>query len=192
MDKRFSMSLKQLALLLLLILVIVVGLVIVFFLAVRVNPLEFFAGGGTPTPTFTPTMPPLPKAMTATPQPRLSQTFTLTEEQINNMLGDLSREGTPVVVRDVRITEEQIQVTGDISYSGFQGALEVSGAPYVQDRRLRFRLDDVTLDGQGLPEFLYPTVEEQINLFFEELLSGYDVEAVELQAGRIVATVVPW
>jgi hypothetical protein len=192
MEKRFSFSLAQFILLLLLTVVIVVGLTIVVFIAGQRNALGLFAVRATPTPTSTATMPPLPKAMTATPVPGLSQTYILTEEQINAILVDLPAQGSPVVPREVRITPEQMLVTGDIDYSGFRGVLEISGAPYVQDRRLRFRLDRVTLDGQTLPALLYPTVEEQINLFFEDLLGGYDVESVQLEEGRIVATVVPW
>ncbi len=192
MEDRFSFSLTQLILLLLVTAVIVVGLTIVVFLAGQRNALSLFTERATPTPTYTATMPPLPKAMTATPAPRLSQTYILTEEQINAMLVELPTEGSPVVPRDVRISSERILLTGDINYSGYQGALEISGAPYVQGRRLRIQLDSVMLDGQALPAFLYPTVEEQINLFFEELLSGYDVESVELEEGQIMATVVPW
>jgi hypothetical protein len=193
MDTRFSLSLKQIILLILITVVIVVFLTVVVFLAGQRNALGLFAQASTPTQTATPTMPPLPKAMTATPaSERLSETYILTEEQINTMVAQGAAGGSPVIIRDVQIASSGLQVYGEINYNDYAGALVVSGAPYVQNRRLNFRLDSVTVDGVALPQILYPTVEEQINLFFSELLSGYDVESVVTQDGQIVAVVTPW
>jgi hypothetical protein len=192
METRFSLSLKQLALLVLLTVFVAVGLTVLVFLAGQGNGFNLFAIASTSTPTLTPTMPPLPKAMTATPAPRLSQMYVLTEEQVNAMVGEYTQDAAPMAIHTIRIRAGGVQVIGDIDYGGYQGVLDISGAPFVQNLRMRFRLDQVTLDGQSLPAFLYPTIEEQINLFFDQLLSGYDIETVELQDGQIQIMFVPW
>lgn len=192
MGKRISLSLKQLVVLVLLIVITAVGLTLVVFLVGQRSALSLLNLAGTPTLTSSPTMPPLPKAMTATPSTPEGQVLIITEDEINSIVSGVSGAGNPLVVREVRITSQQVQMSGEISYSGYQGNLEIVGTPYVQNHRLGFQLASVAFDGQRLPEFLYPTVEEQINLFFDQLSSGYDIESVELQDGRIVLMVVPW
>jgi hypothetical protein len=142
--------------------------------------------------TSTPTMPPLPKAMTATPRDSLTETLILTEDEINSIVSTYSNTGYPLILQDVQITSQQVLASGALNYENYQGNLVVSGVPYVQNRQLHFQVDDITLDGQRLPQFLYPTVEDQIDLFFEELTRGYFIQSVELQDGRMVAVVVPW
>jgi hypothetical protein len=192
METRFSFSLKQLVLLVLLTVFVAVGLTMIVFLVGQQSVFGLFALRGTATPTFTPTMPPLPKAMTATPVQSLSQTYVLTEEQINGVVAQYSDATSVLTVDEVKITPEYVQMIGDINYNDYQGNLIVSGMPSVLDRRLRFQLVDVTLNGQSMPQILYPTIEEQIDLLFEEILRGYDIDSVELGQGRIIVMVVPW
>lgn len=192
METRFSFSLKQLIVLILLTVLIAAGLTIVIFYIGQQSAFGLFALRGTATPAFTPTMPPLPKAMTATPDQGLSQAYVLTEDQINSVVGQYSNTTSVLRVDEVNITPDSVQLMGEIHYNDDQGDLIVSGIPYVQDRRLRFQLVDVALNGQSLPELIYPTVEEQINMLFEEMLRGYDIESVELGQGRIIVMVAPW
>ena len=192
MGKRISISITQLVVLVLLSVLIAVCLTILVFLAGQRSALGLLGPTGTPTVTSSPTMPPLPKAMTATSPGFVTETLVLTEEEINSIVASYSNAGYPVTLQDVQITTQQVQVNGALNYENYQGDLEVSGVPYVQNRQLRIQLDDIALDGQSLPQFLYPTVEDQIDIFFEELTSGYFIQSVELQDGRMVMMVVPW
>jgi hypothetical protein len=190
MDTRFSISAKQLILILLLAVLVTAGLTTLIFYIGQQSGLRL--AGGIGQSTTTPTMPPLPKAMTATPREKQAETFFITEGMIDDVLAQESDPSAPVTVEQVEISDQQVQVDGQINYMGYQGALAVSGTPYVADHKMRVDISAITLDGQTLPALLYPTVEQEVNRLFDELMVGYDVQAVELADGQIVVIVVPW
>lgn len=192
MNTRFSLTLKQLFILILgAALLAVVLTVVIFFLGQQygLNLARGLDGFG---PTATPTMPPLPQAMTATPRPRETEVYVLTEAELNRAAQEQSTVVTPLIVEGVDIQATQMQVRGTIDYLGYQGQIDLYGAPYVENGGLKFRLSSITLDGQTLPPAIYPIVEEQIDMMFSQLMTGYDVTSVELAEDQITVAVIPW
>jgi hypothetical protein len=191
MDTRLSLSVRQLLILFLITVLVVLVLTILVFLIGQRSAIDLIAQTS-PTQIYTPTMPPLPKAVTATPAVRSSERYIITEGQINQMVGETSDIGSPVDIQSVRISNGHVSMQGEINYESYQGDLVVSGVPRLIDSQIKFTLDEVTVDDVLVPRFLYPVVEEQINLYFQGLLSGYDIESIEVQEGQIVAVVTPW
>ena len=191
MDTRLSLSVRQLLVLFLITVLVVLVLTILIFLVGQRSAIDLIAKSS-PTQTYTPTMPPLPKAVTATPAVRSSERYIITEEQINQMVAETSDPGSPVDIQSVRISSGYVSMEGEINYESYQGDLVVSGIPLLTDSQVKFTLDEITVDGVLVPRFLYPVVEEQINLYFEGLLRGYNIESIEVQEGQIVAVVIPW
>ena len=187
METRFSLTLKQLALIVILVFVLAAGFsLVVFYLGQR------SVVGTAARDSATPSMPPLPKAMTATPAALAAQNLTFTEGDILLLLEDQAGSSAPLALGEVEISSEAVTLDGAVDYADYQGHLHVSGQPYPEGGKLQFRIASMVLDGQTVPQVLYPTIEAQINTLFEQLLDGYDVTAVSLEAGQITLTVVPW
>jgi len=197
METPLPLTLTQLLIVIIIAILIAAGIAVLIF-SLGLGSGFILAGAGRTPQTgafaLTPTMPPLPKAVTATPKDvdDKTQTFTFTEEMLNEMLSGQSSSEIPIVVDDVTITEETVTLSGAIDYGGIRGNIQVTAIPYVSNQRVRFDLVSINLEGQPLPELIYPTVEEQVNLFFDQLLTGYDVQSLVLEDGQMTVTVVAW
>jgi hypothetical protein len=137
----------------------------------------------------------LPHAMTATPKIKTEQQYILTEEQVTQLVMDqiqASSSQTMFKVNEVDITNDALTLSGYIDYMDYSGNLDIDGVPVVEHNKLRFQLNDAKLDGQDLPQFLYPMIEEEINDIFDKTLFGYDVSTVELEDGVLILTILPW
>ncbi len=155
----------------------------------------------TPAPvpaTVIPTMPPLPKAMTATPTTNAAsatsslQVLIFTNDSATQALQEeAAQSGTsmPLKVQTVSFTREQITITGDLDYMGIQGNLSIFGKPVLSNKKLQFKVSRVTLDGEDLPDFMFPTIEEQINATFDQWMAGYSIESMELSDGQMTLTI---
>ena len=190
MDKSINLSLRQLVFLITISALVAAGIAVLIFYLGQQSGLQL---AGDKQPTASATMPPLPKAMTATPRPKERQTFIFTDEMLlEGAQAGTNGDDSPIAVEDVLITADAVAIEGTIDYLGYSGDISIAGQPYITNGRLRIRLTEVSLEGQPLPSLLYPTVEEQINLSFDQMLTGYDVENILLEEGRMTVTVVPW
>jgi len=192
MDAKISLSLRQVLILLILVILITAIATLFIFIFGQQSGLSLVRGTPTPKITATPTMPPLPKAMTATPKPKETQQIIFTDETAARLLQEGAVSDAPVQVQSVHFTSQSVTLAGELNYMGYQGALEMEGLPYVENQRLLFRVSSITLDGQPLPQLLFPAVEEQANSLFKQMLDGYDIQAVELQDGQMIVTASPW
>ncbi len=147
----------------------------------------------TPAATFAQTE--LPRAMTATPQPKTPEQMVFTDSSATQLLKEQiaqSQSEVPILVDSVVFAPEQVTMSGDIDYMGVQGRVQLSGKPIVAENRLRVQLTSLRLDGEDLPDLLYPSVEAEINAYFDEVLQGYDVLGVTLAQGQMTVTLLPW
>lgn len=200
METRFSLTSKQIVLLLAAAALLCAGLSAgVFVLGMwagthQVQQLEGAApvvgASSTPAPLGT-----LPRAMTATPRPKQPEdkvfseadALKLAQEQAVN--ADLEY---PLEVQAVSFTDGKAMLSGQITYMGYQGQVEISGAPYAADQRLRFQVTSATIAGQALPEDFFAGLEAEINQLFEQVFWGYDIQAVTVTPGQMALRVVRW
>lgn len=140
-------------------------------------------------------MPALPKAVTATPKSKMVEKWSFSNEQATRFAQDQSissQTNAPMVVKNIEFSPEKIRLSGELNYAGTMGDFEILGFPLIESRELHFRISRMLLDGQDLPHLAFSAVESQVDLFFSQLLSGYDVMDVELGEGFISADVLPW
>ncbi|MBN2550185.1 MAG: hypothetical protein JXB15_13565 [Anaerolineales bacterium] len=191
METRLSLTLRQVLWIILVVILLAVGFTLaIFFLGQRSG--FNLALSATPSLVPTATMPALPKAMTATPKPLPVEQITLTDDSATQFLQDqLAQAGSeaPIQVQRVSFTAENVSLSGSLDYLEYQGMLNITGLPVVTGKKLHFQLIEVTLDGAVLPEVLYPTVEQQIDSLFEQLLTGYELQKIELGPGWMTLTV---
>jgi hypothetical protein len=199
MEPRFSFTLRQVLLIAVVIVILTAALTLVIFYLGQQNALRLAEQSGLSTrdasATGTAAVPTLPRAMTATPKEHTPETYSLTDSQATALLQEQiaqSGQGAVLQVDAVSFTPQQIEVVGQIDYMEYQGELHMTCKPVALDNRLRLQITRVTVDGQDLPEMLFPVLEEQINPLFDQILSGYDIQAVELEQGQIKMTVLPW
>jgi hypothetical protein len=189
MDKHFSLSLKQIILMISVTALLAAAIgVLIFYLGQRSSIMN--NGKNEPTPSAS--MPPLPKAMTATPRPEQGEMLIFTEDMLTEAAQSVSDQDLPISIDAIQITPSLVTTNGKIDYMNYQGTVSIAGQPYVQDRRLRVRIISLTLADQPLPALIYPTIEEQINLAFDQILMGYYVDDVTLDDGTMIVSVVPW
>ncbi len=140
-------------------------------------------------------MPALPKAMTATPASKQLEKWTITDDQATQLAleqNNTSDSELPVLINQIEFAPSEIRITGEINYAGYAGNLDVLGYPVIEARQLNFRVTDLFLNDQVLPQLAYPVVEMQVNDFFSHLLAGYDVINVNTEKGVISADLLPW
>lgn len=191
MDTRLSVTFKQMLWIILMVILLAIGLTLAVFYLGQQSGLNL---AQSTTPSFTPTatMPPLPKAMTATPKPLPVEQLSLTDDSATQFLQDqLAQAGSeaPIQVQRVSFSTENVMLSGNLDYLDYQGMLSITGLPVVTGKKLHFQLIEVTLDGASLPEVLYPTVEQQIDSLFEQMLTGYELQKIELGPGWMILTV---
>jgi hypothetical protein len=155
-----------------------------------------------PTPvdpvTPPPSLPPLPQARTATPMLSAPITLTLTAEQVTSLAQEEAAQAGPgqVTIRDpvVNITEQNLELTGQVTNLGFfsNGDLKVVGVPVVEGEELRFRVTRASVNNIGLPQGLFPDIEDVVNRVLARSLLGYDAQEVALSQGFITLIVLPW
>ncbi|OGO33030.1 MAG: hypothetical protein A2Z16_14365 [Chloroflexi bacterium RBG_16_54_18] len=137
----------------------------------------------------------LPKAMTATPRTRQEETLPFTNE---SLLGKLQQEVKKansqlnLQVGMVEITEMGVRLIGSLEGNGLFGTVEIVGLPIVNDGKLVFQVEELSLEGQPLPEFISAVIEAEIEQVFKEWLWGYEVLGIKLGEGKIDLTVVEW
>ena len=203
METRFSLTIKQaMAILLGVALCAAIFTLVVFYLgqqsALRLpkgDQAELTAQAGRGAETAIAVPPTLPQAMTATARPKTTEVYIFTDSSATQLLQEqVSQVGseTGYSIKSVSFTPEQIKLSGEIDTMGFHGSLEITGKPVVVEKRLRFQILEVTVSGQNLPKPLLPTIEAEINKFFDQTLVGYDVEGVKLEAGQMTVTLSPW
>lgn len=140
-------------------------------------------------------MPVLPKAMTATPESKQLEQWSINNEQATLLAQEqnsTANPGMPVLVKQIEFLPSEIRITGEIDYAGYAGNLEILGYPMIEARQLNFRVVRLSLNGQVLPQIVSPAVESQVNSFFSQLLSGYDVINIEMDEGILSADLLPW
>ncbi len=141
------------------------------------------------------TGPALPRAMTATPENKVVEEWLLNNEQATEFAQGLSGStttGTPFRLDRVEFLSSLVQLSGQLNYGGYSGALEISGFPMIEGQELHLVVSQLIFDGQDLPQSLFPVVESQVDQFFYEMLAGYDVIDVELGDGVLSLHVLPW
>lgn len=137
----------------------------------------------------------LPKAMTATPRTRQEETFPFTNE---SLLGQLRQETEnensqwDLRVGMVEITEMGIRLNGSLEGNGLFGTVEIMGMPVVREGKLVFQVEELSLEGQPLPELFSSALEAEIEQVFKDWLWGYEVLRIKLGEGKIDLTVVEW
>ena len=137
----------------------------------------------------------LPRAMTATPRKKIEEMLTYTNESIAQMLrqrDQTARLPELTQVQEVSITQQGLTLDGTIDGLGFNGPIELIGTPVASGGKLLFQLETVSVDGQVLPQFLYPSLETEINRYFEEWLWGYEVQTIDLSEGQLTLVVISW
>lgn len=139
--------------------------------------------------------PTLPKAATATPKSKPAEKWSLTEQQAIFYLQEFSATlgfEEPLILTDVKFTPSEMQLIGQIDYSGYVGEMVVTGCLTVDERRLHFRVDHLIVNDQYLPNMLFPTVETYMDHFLNQLVAGYDVIDIELEEGFLSADLLAW
>ncbi len=137
----------------------------------------------------------LPKAMTATPRTRQEETLPFTNE---SLLGQLRQETEnensqwDLRVGMVEITEMGIRLNGSLEGNGLFGTVEIMGMPVVREGKLVFQVEELSLEGQPLPELFSSALEAEIEQVFKDWLWGYEVLRIKLGEGKIDLTVVEW
>jgi hypothetical protein len=189
MNSPLNLSLKQLVFLIAISALLAAGIGVLIFYLGQQSGLQI---ADTKRPTPSPSMPPLPKAMTATPRPKERQIFILTEDMLLENAQTSTGDDSPITVDGLQITSSAVTIDGYIDYLGYQGTVSITGQPYIDNGQLRVLLTNLSLENQPLPQLLYPTVEEQINAAFDEILMNYDIEEVLLEENQMTVTVVPW
>jgi hypothetical protein len=137
----------------------------------------------------------LPRGMTATPREKQPQSLTFTDETAaQEMQKGIAAAGseTQFEIVSLAIHQEGITLQGRIDGLGYHGPVEMVGSPVVTNGKLHFHLERVSVSGQGLPAFMYPSLEGQIDAYFARWLYGYEVQSVELEEGKLTVVVVPW
>lgn len=137
----------------------------------------------------------LPRAMTATPREKKSETILLTDESLLLELRQQQDEdGSQITlqVQSVEISERGVRLEGWIEGWDLSGQVELSGRPVVRDGKLAFQVNDLSLEHQSLPEIVSAMLETEIQQIFEQRLWGYEVLGIQLGDGRIDLTVVGW
>lgn len=140
----------------------------------------------------------LPRAMTATPKAGAPEQKVLTDAQATLLVQEhIAQSGSqaPVKIDSVAFTPEQVNMSGEINSEvalGLAGSVELSGTVAVEEKRLRFHLTGLRLDEEQMPEMLYTSIEAQVNNFFDQTFMGYDVLEVQLAAGQMTVTLLPW
>lgn len=115
----------------------------------------------------------LPKAMTATPRTRQEETLPFTNESLLGQLRqELEMENSQMDLRVgmVEITEMGIRLTGSLEGNGLFGTVEIMGVPVVSDGKLVFQVQELSLEGQPLPELFSATLEAEIEQVFKDWL----------------------
>jgi hypothetical protein len=197
MENRLSVTFKQIAMLILLVVFITAAFTLAIFLLGQQNGMKLVGKNTSTARPSSPTLPgtatpTLPKAMTATPAASPAELYVLTDDSATKILQEQAVQAgadAPLTVQSVTFTQEQVSLTGELNAMGYQGTLNISGVPRVESKKLRFQLTEVTLDGKGLPSALFPTIEEQINALFDQLLADVDVQGVKLGEGEMSLTV---
>ena len=137
----------------------------------------------------------LPKAMTATPRTRQEETLPFTNESLLGQLRqEIEKEDSQLDLRVgmVKITEMGIRMVGSLEGNGLSGTVEIMGTPVVNDGKLVFQVEELSLEGQPLPELFSATLEAEIEQVFKDWLWGYEVLRIKLGEGKIDLTVVEW
>ncbi|MEW5871129.1 MAG: hypothetical protein AB1894_17775 [Chloroflexota bacterium] len=140
----------------------------------------------------------LPRAMTATPKTRAPEQKVFTDATATQLVQEhLAQSGNqaPVQIDRLAFTPEQVNMSGEINSEyalGLAGSVELSGTVAVEENRLRFHLTRLSLDEEQMPELLYASIEAEVNSFFDQTFTGYDVLEVQLAAGEMTVTLLPW
>lgn len=198
MDSRLSLTLKQLIAIVFVTAVLAGGFVLVSYYLGQKSGALLSRGGGeaednSQLASPTQTMPPLPRAMTATPVISESQSIVLGDDEVTESAREFMANSDSLMrVAEVSFSESGIRLNGEIDAMGYQGPLDIEGVPYVEDRQIRFRVTGMQLDGEVLPQFMYPLVEAEMNAVFDELTFGYDVQTVEVKQGEMLITLQAW
>lgn len=148
--------------------------------------------------TATSTLPPLPKARTATPTLSTPVTITVTDEEATSLAQEEADQAGPdeLAIQDpvVSITEQYLELTGRAVNLGLFGSgdLRVVGVPVVEDEELRFRVMTATVNNVDLPRSLFPDIESTVDRVLARSLFGYDARDVILGDGVMTLVVFPW
>jgi hypothetical protein len=137
----------------------------------------------------------LPRAMTATPKPKVERAMIITNEDLLLVLNRQAESaGTEVdiQVQSVEIKQSGLTLHGSIDGLGFRGPVEITGSPAASGGSLIFILKNISIGGSELPQILYPTIEEEVNRYFEEWMWGYEVRKLELGEGTLTVSVLDW
>lgn len=95
-------------------------------------------------------------------------------------------------VGTVEITEMGIRLNGSLEGNGLLGTVEIMGMPVVREGKLVFQVEELSLEGQPLPELFSAALEAEIEQVFKDWLWGYEVVRIKLGDGKIDLTVVKW
>jgi hypothetical protein len=137
----------------------------------------------------------LPRAMTATSKPKVERAMIFTSEDLLLILNQQAENaGTEVdiQVQSVEITRQGLTLHGSIDGLGFRGPVGITGTPAASGGSLTFILENISIDGSEIPEVLYPTIEKEIDRYFEEWMWGYEVRKLELEEDEFTVSVMDW
>lgn len=140
----------------------------------------------------TPTMPALPRAVTATIPEKIPDDVKLTDSEATQLAMMMATElgsENPLSVRQVFFTEGKINLVGEIDYLEYKGEFTMSGKPYVEAGKLKVDLDTMKVNDQPLPVILLPSIEESTNYFFSDLFRAYKIIDVKVDSGGITLKV---